>query len=326
MTTVSIILPTYNAAQHLRETLDSILNQTLQADQIVIINDGSTDQSLEIISTYQRKEQRIQIIDQPNGGVSRARNRGLGACHGDFIALMDSDDICLPTRLEEQVKALNKRNADICGSWMRNFGEKQRISKYPKQSSAIKWNYLFFGRTIANPTSMIRHSIVGTTRYNESLAFAEDYGFFLELLIKNPEIQLINIQKPLIRYRTHPGQATQRLSSQNLNNLTIIQKRLIPAPHELSLDQMVPLHVKLWRSRQPLSKDELISYLPFMAFLTNWLSKDANAPELAATYWLRLIKLHRSSDYHALDLIQKSSAPFVASWRTTIERVLISIF
>jgi glycosyltransferase involved in cell wall biosynthesis len=316
---ISVILPVYNSAPHLPQTLDSILAQTLQADQIIVINDGSTDQSLELIYNYQRKEQRIQIIDQPNGGVSKARNRGLEICQGELIALMDSDDICLPTRFEEQSKILKDLKADICGSWVEKFGDKNRISKYPKKSSLIKWNYIFLGRTIANPTCMLRRSIIDSTRYAEDLFFAEDYCFFLELLIKNPEAKITNIQKTLLRYRTHPQQATQRLKSQNIENITNIHKRLLPSHSLLDLEQLIPLHIKIWALDEPLCESELISYLPFMTFLTEWLSREGKSPEPASAFWQRLINKHSSLSLKEQDLIRRSSIPFAATWKSKIE-------
>jgi glycosyltransferase involved in cell wall biosynthesis len=323
MTTLSVLLPVYNAAPYLKETLDSILQQSVPADQIVIVNDGSTDRSLELLTSYEQREQRILLINQPNGGVSQARNTALARCEGEFIALMDSDDICLPERFEVQLNTLRDQPADICGSWMRNFGASTRLNKsYPVRSDHLKWNYFFFGRTIANPSCMFRRSSIGETRYVTGLAFAEDYAFFLETIIKFPEIRLTNIPKPLLRYRIHSEQATQRLSHQSYMYLKAIQERLLPHPQNFSLQELLPLHFKVWKSGRALSETELTAYLPLMSFWSEWLSLQAKAPAPATDQWLMLMRAHRGAGKTALSLISQYARPYLPGWRSNLEQLI----
>ncbi len=321
MATLSVLIPVYNAAPYLAETLDSVLQQSAQADQIVIVNDGSTDQSLELLTAYQQREERILLIDQPNGGVSQARNKGLSQCAGDFVALVDADDICLPTRFQIQLNTLKYKGADICGSWMKNFGSSNRLNKYPTRSDQLKWNYFFFGRTIPNPSAMFRRSSIGATRYNENLAFGEDYAFFLASLISNPGIRLTNISKPLIRYRTHPEQASRRLREQNLTNLGLICNELLPHPSDKPSEPLMAAHLKLWLKQQALTTDELASYLPQMAFWSDWLCQQADAPGPAASQWISLMRRHRT-DGNALKLINQYAQPYLGGWKGNFARLL----
>jgi len=143
MNSLSVLLPVYNAAPYLKETLESLLGQTRQADQIVIVNDGSTDHSLELLEKYQRTESRIQLISQENGGVSSARNLGLSACKGDYVALMDADDICQPSRFDTQLNVMQEQRLDLCGTWIKTFGSKERKIKYPTSNAELRLNYLF---------------------------------------------------------------------------------------------------------------------------------------------------------------------------------------
>jgi glycosyltransferase involved in cell wall biosynthesis len=95
----TIIIPLYNKEAHIKATLDSVLAQTFENFEVIIVNDGSTDRSMDIISTF--KDKRIQIINKKNEGVSTARNLGIKNAKGDFIAFLDADDIWYPTHLED---------------------------------------------------------------------------------------------------------------------------------------------------------------------------------------------------------------------------------
>ena len=106
---ISVIIPVFNAAPFLQESIESILNQTFSDFELIILNDKSTDESLEIIKKIQSKDNRVIIIDkEQNVGPANLRNEGINAARGTFIALMDADDIALPTRFEKQITVLKK--------------------------------------------------------------------------------------------------------------------------------------------------------------------------------------------------------------------------
>ena len=107
---VSVVIPCFNAAPFLKECLDSVLNQTRPADEIILVNDGSTDASLEIAESFGAK---IKIISQLNQGVSSARNRGILAAKSEWIAIQDADDVWHPEKLEKQVQAIKETQEPI---------------------------------------------------------------------------------------------------------------------------------------------------------------------------------------------------------------------
>lgn len=325
MTSLSVLLPAYNAAPYLVDTLDSLLNQTRPADQIIIVNDGSTDRSLELLQQFQRKEQRIQLISQDNAGASAARNRGLAICEGDFIALMDADDTCQPNRFALQLEAMQKERLDICGSWLRTFGRKSREVRYPCRDAELKWNYLYLGRTLPNPTVMMRRQALGTTRYRVGMAFAEDYGFFLDVLLGNPEIRMSNVPKALLNYRTHPQQASQRLQEQNQHSIVTLLQDLLPKAGIQANPSLLHSHYRIWQEQAPLSLAQLRDYLPLMSELSTWLSLHTNDRRLAAVHWAVLAKRHRTLGRNAHDLIaQAAGASWSLSWRLA-ERLMARI-
>ena len=110
---VSVIIAAYNSAEFVVETLESVLNQTLEDFEIIIVNDGSTDNTLEILNDYASNYDKITVIDQENSGPAMARNRGLDIAKGDFIFFFDADDILELDALEEMYNAAVKRNADL---------------------------------------------------------------------------------------------------------------------------------------------------------------------------------------------------------------------
>lgn len=320
MTTLSVLLPVYNAAPYLEKTLSSILTQTRQADQIIIINDGSSDRSQEIIENFLRREQRIEVFYQNNAGVSAARNRGLTRCEGDFIALMDADDICLPERFAIQLAAMQKQQIDLCSSWIRTFGRTSREVRYPLSDEQIKWNYLFFGRTLPNPATMMRRIAVSEVKYREDLDFAEDYGFFLEILLKRPETKFANIPSPLLHYRTHPQQASQRLQEKNQEAIISLLTALLPSAGIDASPTQIYDHYQVWQQRTPLSADRLANYLPLMVEICNWLALHSNrSNQLRAEHWLKLASLHRTQGSDVRTLITQSGELYRSSWRRLLE-------
>lgn len=113
MAKVSVVIPVYNVEDYLGECLDSVVNQTLSDIEIICVNDGSTDKSLEILNEYASKDSRITVIDQENGGHAVATNRGMGLAKGKYLYLMDSDDILELNAFEDLVKIAEEKNVDF---------------------------------------------------------------------------------------------------------------------------------------------------------------------------------------------------------------------
>src|SRR5438309_4900890 len=97
---VSVVVPNYNYGRYVREAVDSVLGQTYPAVEVIVVDDGSSDDSLSVLQSYGSK---IKLVVQPNGGVHKARNRGIEESKGEFVAFLDADDVWEPTKLERQV-------------------------------------------------------------------------------------------------------------------------------------------------------------------------------------------------------------------------------
>lgn len=203
---VSVIMPVYNTGQFVKAAIRSILLQTHHDFELIIVNDGSTDDSLEAIQSF--SDRRIKIINfTENKGISTARNYAINAAQGMYIAHMDSDDISHPERLADQVAYMeNNPHTGICGTWAKLFGERNGIAKSPTSNAEIKCR-LLFNCIIYQPTVMIRKSILLDNKllYNPDFITTEDYDLWAR---GTAHTNFGCIPKVLLDYRTHHGQIT----------------------------------------------------------------------------------------------------------------------
>lgn len=207
---VSVVMPVYNGALYLREAIDSILSQTHSNLELIIINDGSTDNSEEIILSYDDPRIRY-IINEKNSGICVTLNKGLDIAKGKYIARMDCDDISIIERLAIQVEFMESHpEIGISGSDVIFFGSKQGLFQMVHNSDLCAAG-LIFNPCFAHPTVIWRREIMDrlNLRYNEEYKGLEDFVMWW----KFAEVtKLANIPQALLRYRIHHKQETQNRS------------------------------------------------------------------------------------------------------------------
>lgn len=212
---ISVLLPVYNSELYIREAVDSILNQTFSDFEFIIIDDASTDKSVEIIQSY--SDPRIQLIVKPkNSGYTDSLNYGLTIAKGEFIARMDSDDISLPTRFEKQLAFLEKNsNVAVCSSWITIFGNTAEpyVFEAPENPLDIKLTFLSYD-CVAHPAVMLRKSCLNNMNYQKEYVPAEDYKLWSEMILNH---DFYIIQESLLHYRQHE----QNISKTKADNLVI---------------------------------------------------------------------------------------------------------
>lgn len=186
---ISVIIPLYNAENTILAALNSIKAQTVDTREfeIIIINDGSTDGSKKAVESFIRENPalKIQFFEQANGGVSKARNTGLRAATGEFIALLDSDDEWLPEKTEKQLKLLTDKNLDIDFLATRRNNSKILPPYQVKNNLAeITFNKLLL-RNEAQPSTVIfkRKILEETGFFNEDQRYAEDLNYWMKISI-----------------------------------------------------------------------------------------------------------------------------------------------
>lgn len=211
MPKISVVMSVYNGEKFLKESVSSILNQTYRDFEFIIIDDGSTDSSLEILRDFKKEDSRIKLVSRENKGLTRSLNEGIKLAQGEYIARMDSDDISMPERFEKQIAFLEK-NKDIalCGTWAINIDENgNEIGKYktPIMSKEIKKTILFHNPFI-HPSVMIRKEIINNIGvYNEKIKYAQDYEYWLRVIKKN---KVANLDDFLLKYRIGKKSMTRR--------------------------------------------------------------------------------------------------------------------
>ena len=217
---ISVIMPVYNTAKYLIEAIDSILNQTFTDFKFIIIDDCSSDGSLEIIKSYSDKRM-IIIENEVNKGYVFGLNYAISIARGKYIARMDSDDISVKTRFSEQFNFLEKNPAIIlCGTWFKYIGSNIEICP-PSEHADIKifaLEHCPFG----HPTVMLKREFIEERAlfYRHDFMPAEDYDLWVRIL---EEGQTANLPKILLLYRVHNSQISSKLSQIQSNKSNLVR-------------------------------------------------------------------------------------------------------
>jgi glycosyltransferase involved in cell wall biosynthesis len=222
---VTVLMPVYNGEKYLREAIDSILNQTFTDFEFLIVDDGSIDNSVEIINSYQ--DSRINLVkNDKNEGLVYTLNRGLSLAKGEYIARMDCDDISLPERLKKQVDYLDiNSEISVVGTWITIIDLKREVQinwQPPVNPLWIKWS-LYFYSPLAHPSVMFRKDIIRSIGSYFSCS-AEDYELWCRT---SQQYLLANIPIALLIYRQHKNSMTQIHKLENINDASRINQKII---------------------------------------------------------------------------------------------------
>lgn len=224
MPKVSVIMPAYNAEKYIKEAIDSILSQTFQDFEFIILNDCSQDDTENIILSYQ-DDRIVYLRNEKNMGVAATLNRGLVVAKGEYIARMDSDDISLPDRLAKQAAYLDSHpDVAILGTALERFGEDipaqlRSFSSDPQQMKIA----LFFSCGLAHPTIMMRAAVIQSLGgYDLAYEGLEDYELWCRVTRQH---QVTALPEVLFRYRVHAGQVTRNPSEKYLSRMRSLKNR-----------------------------------------------------------------------------------------------------
>ncbi len=201
---VSVVIPVYNREAFIGAAIQSILDQTYPFIELVIVDDFSQDNTVNIIKRFDNSNLKLIELSE-NKGVSFAFNLGVANSTGDYIARLDSDDIALPDRFERQINYLeNNKNISICGTYLKSF-ESEKLYKFPSENKDIK-TLLIERCPISIGTVMCRKEVFRTFSMNTKLRYSEDYEFWSRALF---QFKAHNLPQVLVYYRQHDEQLTK---------------------------------------------------------------------------------------------------------------------
>lgn len=257
---VSVVMPVYNSERYIAEAIESILNQTYKNFEFIIIEDGSTDRSVEIIKRYAKKDKRIRLIrNKENLRICKTLNKGIKLSKGEYIARMDSDDISYPLRLEKQVKFMEEnKEVSVLGGWIKIIdiinGE-EYVRRYSGKDSQLKKDIFFFS-PFAHPVVMIRKDSLRVLKYDSDYPNSQDLDLWFKLGERG---KFSNIQEVLLDYRIHEKSATgskqrrmelyaNKIRWENCKNPHYhfgFKALIYNVLHRISI-YLVPCKIKLW--------------------------------------------------------------------------------
>ncbi len=222
MPRVSVIMPVYNENEEfLNEAVTSILNQTFKDFEFIIINDGSTNNTEEVILSY-NDPRIIYVKNEQNLKIIKTLNKGLKLAKGEYIARMDSDDICAPQKLQRQVEFLDANpNFSLAGTHASSIPQKLHYA-LPSDSKTVKTMVRYCANCIIHPAIMMRKSVLdkNNLQYNENYPHAEDFKLWVELAKDN---ELTNIPEILFLHRLHK----KSISAQNAALQQLISDKIL---------------------------------------------------------------------------------------------------
>lgn len=233
MPLISVIIPVYNGEKTIKETIESVLNQTFSDLELIIINDGSQDTTLEIISHIQ--DERLKVFSYSNAGVAESRNRGISLATGGYISFIDADDLWTKDKLESQLKALQENpQSAVAYSWTKCIDESGEMSRRGSHISATgnvyaKLLLIDFIENGSNPL-IRRQALTEIGNFDRSVIPSEDRDMWLRLAAR---YDFVCVPTAQILYRQLSDSASANVVKQEIASLKAIQKAFAQAPESL---------------------------------------------------------------------------------------------
>ncbi|OED43393.1 glycosyl transferase [Chromatiales bacterium (ex Bugula neritina AB1)] len=223
---ISVIIPTYNRWPLVCRAIDSVLAQSRPADQVIVVDDGSTDDSVRQL--LQHYSHRINVLQQANSGVSAARNNGIQQATGDWIALLDSDDEWLPEKLSHQERIIaEQRDAVLCHTdeiWIRNGIRVNPMKKHSKHGGNIFLNCLPLCAISPSSALIKKETLTKVGMFDESLPACEDYDLWLRICSRHEVLFIPEAQ--LIKYGGHDDQLSRKYWGMDRFRIQALKKLL----------------------------------------------------------------------------------------------------
>lgn len=271
MLLASVIIPNYNRAAVIGETIENMLRQSLPPSEVIVVDDGSTDDSVQIIQSF---GDRVTLLQQPNKGPGAARNAGLRIASGEFVQFMDSDDLTSLNKLEVQAKHLVQQNADIVyGPWAKVWLQQGKVklqdvvlqqNPLPISRSTLLW-FLTAWSMVFQQCLVRRSLLTQVGNYREDIRLYEDGELFVRLLFANAKV--IYERESLTLYRlndygklTETGSASDQRAIDQAKFYCSIIRLVNQSPQFTSLLEHPEVQFNLWNAWNDLEKTQATNY------------------------------------------------------------------
>ena len=260
---ISVVIPAYNAEQFLDETLESVLSQTYENWECIIVNDGSTDNTESVAKKWCEKDSRFRLTDKENGGLSSARNWGIKESKAEYIAFLDADDILTPDSLEVRINVLIEQNVDLVATKLQHFTDKlPKVSKNNARQDVLYYakeglTQLMAFNKVTPSTVLCKKSVmdeVGGFTWHKK---AEDLHCWLKVLFAGYKIYRIDETLLLYRLVENSMSSTDRNCSKEVFEIIYSFKDEI-----LSLDIDFQIYINHWLRKYVFLQDEIGNILP----------------------------------------------------------------
>ena len=224
MATISVIIPVFNGEKTIRETIDSVLGQTFSDFELIIINDGSKDTTLEVVQKI--SDPRLKIFSYQNLGLAVSRNRGIANATGEYVSFIDADDLWTSDKLEAQYQALQETpNAAVAYSWTNCINQESSFLRrgYYLSFSGEVYHYLLLTNFLENGSNpLIRHqALKAVGGFDESLKSSEDWEMYLRLAA---HYKFVAVESPQILYRISAGSMSTNTTRMEVETVKVIDR------------------------------------------------------------------------------------------------------
>jgi hypothetical protein len=208
---ISVVMSVFNGQAFLSEAIESILGQTFQEFEFLVVDDGSTDRTAEILTGYASRDARMRVLRHENKGRAESLNIGINLATGDYIARMDADDVAMPSRLQEQFEFMERHpEVGLLGGaveLINNAGQIIRTARPPQEDREIK-SLMLRGNPMFHSTVVMRKEVaLAAGGYRKALLDADDYDLWLRMSERS---RLANLGIPILKYRIHSDQVSIR--------------------------------------------------------------------------------------------------------------------
>ena len=309
---VTVLMSVYNGEKYLQEAIDSILGQTFKDFEFLIVNDGSTDKTEEILKSY--NDPRIKIIDnEKNIGLTKSLNKGLKLTRGEYIARMDADDVSMPERLEKEVVFLdNNKNMGLVGTYYFETNENGKvlyITRPLNDSKALKEKLLMINQFGHGSVMFKKECIEKVGLYRREFKSAQDYDLWLRI---SEKYNIANLPEPLYKRRL------------NIDSISVNKKK--------QQDKYAKLAIEFSKERKLFGKDklQLFTKQEIESYLYDLMSESLSLSrkDISQKYFFFSRTLFNGKDYRgALKLLLKAiiTYPFYKSEWMLLFKVLICL-